>query len=170
MSATKTNERTGTVRRTRQMYVPYDEVVEFPIFDPNGDEFFGVAHRRKRQQERYYQDNSGNVYRLVSPEEMLVHLEAMKERDFMKYYGDLPKVDLTVTDTYTAEGAWAHTDARTIINARSRRPYHTLSHEVEHVVAAACGYSQDEHWIDFRARDPSRDSIRRNVVVRGDYN
>lgn len=172
MNSTETDNRTDNekdaleTRTARQMYAPDGNINEVPVFVPGDDQIYAMSRTHRKQ----YEDSAGNVYRLVSPQEMLEHLRAMRERSFMKYYGDLRKVDLTISDEYTAEDAWAHTDARTIINARHRRPYHTLKHEVEHVIADIFGYSQDEHWINFRAHDPSRDEIRKNVVVRGDYN
>lgn len=116
--------------------------------------------------------NYSRRYRALGSNEAVKAFEEMNaQRDaaFMRYYGGLRKVRLSVTDTYTAEGAWAHTDCCNIINARPFRPDHTLDHEAEHVFSDITGDSQSEYWIDFRARDPSRREIRsRYLVVVGD--
>lgn|SRR3989344_9560982 len=108
----------------------------------------------------------------LAPSQRTDHAANLHEQAFeqwMRYYGSLRKVDLSVTNTYTADMAWAHTDCTHQINARPIRPAHTLAHEIEHCLAELFGYSQNEYWIDFRARDPGRDGTRsRSVVVRGD--
>ncbi len=119
-----------------------------------------------------YADAHTNGRYVPLTKDTLKHVSNMEKEEFekwMKYYGSLRKIDLSITSAYTAQGAWAHTDCCSHINALPMRPPHTLNHEIEHVVADIFGLSQNEYWIDNRARDSSRNELRRAyVVVRGD--